>query len=142
MFGHLLLWLQETTSPILVMATANDISGLPPEFLRSGRFDALFFVDIPNKNEREAIIEIMNQRYGSEIPSEYAAELTEWTGAEIEQLAKDSLFDGLGNAREAIVPLSKTMKEQLSALRDWAETRAKRASRSDEEPVRTIRRIR
>ena len=142
MFGHFLVWLQETRSPILVMATANDISGLPPEFMRAGRFDAMFFVDIPNRSEREAIIQIMNRRYGSQIPSEYAEKLTEWTGAEIEQLAKDSLFDGLENASEAIVPLSKTMKEDVSTLRDWAKTRARRASREDEEPLKTIRRIR
>ena len=142
MLAHLLTWLQETRSPILVMATANDISGLPPEFLRAGRFDALFFVDIPNRSEREAIIEIMNQRYGSQIPAEYAEKLTEWTGAEIEQLAKDSLFDGLENALEAIVPLSKTMKEPINALRDWAKTRARRASREDEEPMKVVRRIR
>jgi len=142
MLAHLLMWLQETTSPILVMATANNVSDLPPELLRSGRFDSMFFVDIPNRSEREAIIEIMDQRYGSQIPAEYAEKLTEWTGAEIEQLAKDSLFDGLENACEAIVPLSKTMKEQLSALRDWAKTRARRASREDEEPLKSIRRIR
>ena len=142
MFGHFLVWLQETRSPILVMATANNISGLPPEFMRAGRFDGMFFVDIPNRSERETIIEIMNQRYGSQIPPEYAEKLTEWTGAEIEQLAKDSLFDGLENACEAIVPLSKTMKEDISALQDWAKTRARRANREDEEPLKTIRRIR
>ena len=142
MFGHFLVWLQETRSPILVMATANNISGLPPEFMRAGRFDAMFFVDIPNRSEREAIIEIMNQRYGSQIPAEYAEKLTEWTGAEIEQLAKDSLFDGLENACEAIVPLSKTMKEDISALQDWAKTRARRASKIEDEPIKAVRRIR
>ena len=142
MFGHFLVWLQETRSPILVMATANNIAGLPPEFMRAGRFDGMFFVDIPNRSERKAIIEIMNQRYGSQIPVEYAEKLTEWTGAEIEQLAKDSLFDGLENACEAIVPLFKTMKEDISALQDWAKTRARRASKIEEEPIKAIRRIR
>ena len=142
MFAHLLTWLQETRSPVLVMATANNISGLPPEFMRAGRFDSMFFVDIPNRSEREKIIEIMNQRYGSQIPVEYAEKLTEWTGAEIEQLAKDSLFDGLENACEAIVPLSKTMKEDITALQDWAKTRARRASKIEEEPIKAIRRIR
>ena len=98
MFGIFLTWLQETTSPILLMATANDISKLPPEFMRAGRFDSMFFVDIPTADERKEIIEIMNTRYGSEIPAKQAERLTGWTGAEIEQLAKDSLFDGLKEA--------------------------------------------
>ncbi len=131
MFGHLLVWLQETRSPILVMATANSISELPPEFLRAGRFDAMFFVDLPNAEERRQIIGIMNNRYGSDIPEGYADRLQGWTGAEIEQLAKDSLFDGLDQALEAIVPLSKTMKEEIEALTDWARTRARRAGQPD-----------
>lgn len=141
MFGHFLVWLQETRSPILVMATANNISDLPPEFLRAGRFDALFFVDIPSSEERCRIIEIMNNRYNTEIPAEYEKKLTGWTGAEIEQLAKDSLFDGLDHALDNIVPLSKTMKEEISALRDWAKTRARKANVSDDENQRKIRRI-
>jgi len=89
------------------MATANDISSLPPEFLRAGRFDALFFVDIPTTKECLKIIRIMNDRYGSSISEDQAQALQGWTGAEIEQLAKDSLFDGLDTAIENIVPLSK-----------------------------------
>ena len=95
MFGHFLTWMQETQSPVLVMATANNVKELPPEFMRAGRFDAMFFVDIPTITERREIIQIMNTRYGSEIPEDYAENLQGWSGAEIEQLAKDSLFDGL-----------------------------------------------
>jgi len=142
MFGHFLTWLQETTSPILVMATANNIQELPAEFLRAGRFDALFFVDTPTEVERGEIIGIMNRRYGSEIPPKYARMLAGWTGAEIEQLAKDSLFDGLDEAMETIVPLSKTMKEEISALQQWAMTRARRANRLEEPtPAKPVRRI-
>lgn len=142
MFGHFLVWMQETTSPILVMATANNIAQLPPEFLRAGRFDAMFFVDIPTSKERCKIIEIMNSRYGTNIPDTHAEKLSGWTGAEIEQLAKDSLFDGLEEALENIVPLSKTMKEDISALRDWAKTRARKANAPDDEQPKKIRRIR
>ena len=146
MFGTFLTWMQETQSPVLVMATANNISQLPPEFLRAGRFDATFFVDMPSKPERQEIIRIMNNRYGADIPLEFADNLSGWTGAEIEQLAKDSLFDGLDKAYAAIVPLSRTMREEINALREWARTRARFANTPDGEPeksrkVRTAQRI-
>ncbi len=143
MFGHFLTWMQETTSPVLVMATANNISDLPPEFMRAGRFDAMFFVDIPTPGERLQIIRIMNNRYGSKIPDDFVENLQGWSGAEIEQLAKDSLFDGLQTAFENIVPLSKTMKEEITGLREWAKTRARKANASDDEDqTRKVRRIR
>ena len=142
MFGHFLTWMQETKSPVLVMATANNIQELPPEFLRAGRFDAMFFVDIPTTEERHEIIGIMNERYGSEIPEGYETQLGGWTGAEIEQLAKDSLFDGLEDALKTIVPLSKTMKEDIDSLQQWATTRARRASIPEEkELTKSVRRI-
>ena len=143
MFGHFLTWMQETRSPVLVMATANNISELPPEFMRAGRFDAMFFVDIPTTNERREIIRIMNTRYGSGIPEDFAEHLQGWSGAEIEQLAKDSLFDGLETAHESIIPLSKTMKEEITALREWAKTRARKANSPEEEDqIPKVRRIR
>jgi MoxR-like ATPase len=143
MFGHFLTWMQETRSPVLVMATANNIHELPPEFLRAGRFDAMFFVDVPTLDERIEIIRIMNERYRSAIPEDYTEKLQGWTGAEIEQLAKDSLFDGLDEAFGNIVPLSKTMKEEITALQEWARTRARRANTPEAtDATRTIRRIR
>jgi SpoVK/Ycf46/Vps4 family AAA+-type ATPase len=141
MFGHFLTWMQETTSPVLVMATANNIRELPPEFLRAGRFDALFFVDLPNASERLEIVRIMNKRYNSEIEEDYCRQLGGWTGAEIEQLAKDSLFDGLEEASKTIVPISRTMKEEISALQQWAATRARKASIVEETETKNIRRI-
>ncbi len=141
MFGQFLTWMQETTAPILVMATANDISALPPEFMRAGRFDAMFFVDIPTTEERRDIIGIMNARYTAQIPLDMAEELEGWSGAEIEQLAKDSLFDGLEAAKDSIVPLSRTMKEQIQALRDWARTRARRANADETTTLPKVRRI-
>lgn len=135
MFGHFLTWLSETTTPILVMATANNIAQLPPEFLRAGRFDSIWFVDLPTGKEREQIIEIMNQRYGSEIPLEYSAKMNGYSGSEIEQLAKDSLFDGLDPAFDALIPLSRTMKTEIDSLREWAKTRARLANTLEEEPA-------
>jgi SpoVK/Ycf46/Vps4 family AAA+-type ATPase len=124
--------MQETTSSVFIMATANDISKLPPELIR--RFDATFFVDLPSRSERIDIINIMNRKWGSEIPIEYADKLSGYTGAEIEQLAKDSLFDGLEKALEALIPLSRTMKEDVQSLKEWAKTRARIANTPDIEP--------
>ena len=132
MLGHLLTWMQETTSPVFIMATANDISKLPPELNR--RFDAIFFVDLPSRSERIDIISIMNRKWGSQIPESHADKLSGYTGAEIEQLAKDSLFDGLEQALEALIPLSRTMKEDVQSLKEWAKTRARIANTQDDEP--------
>ena len=123
------------------MATANGIDQLPPEFMRAGRFDAMFFVDLPSVEERVDITRIMNARYQAQIPEDYANQLDGWTGAEIEQLAKDSLFDGLDTALDTIVPLSKTMKEQITALQQWAATRARRANTAQTHTPKPIRRI-
>jgi SpoVK/Ycf46/Vps4 family AAA+-type ATPase len=132
MLGHLLTWMQETTSSVFIMATANDISKLPPELIR--RFDATFFVDLPCRSERIDIINIMNRKWGSEIPEGYVDKLNGYTGAEIEQLAKDSLFDGLEKALKALIPLSRTMKEDVQSLKEWAKTRARIANTLDDEP--------
>jgi SpoVK/Ycf46/Vps4 family AAA+-type ATPase len=134
MFGHFLTWMQETKSSVLVMATANNIAQLPPEFIRAGRFDATFFVDLPTKSERAEIIKIMNRKWDSDIPISCSDRLNGYTGAEIEQLAKDSLFDGLDQAYESLVPLSRTMREEIDALRQWAKTRARLANTPDDSP--------
>lgn len=134
MFSHFLTWMAETTTSVLVMATANNISQLPPEFMRAGRFDAVFFVDTPTSIERAEIIKIMNRKYKSEIPLSLVDRLNGYTGAEIEQLAKDSLFDGLDGALNALVPLSRTMREDIQALREWAKSRARLANTLETEP--------
>ncbi len=141
MFAHLLTWLQETESNVLVMATANNIANLPPELLRAGRFSAVFFVDLPTLAERREIIRIMNAKYGSAIPEEYAQKLEGFSGAEIEEIAKDSLFDGLEAAMNAVVPLSRTMREDINGLREWAKTRA-RIANSPEPEITELRKIR
>lgn len=124
LFGHLLTWFQERKSEGIFIATANDLTKLPPEFLRAGRWDCLFFVDIPNENEVKVIIEIMNKRYDSQLPtsSDFCKQLAEeqWTGAEIEQLAKDSHFDILETAMNNIPLLSDFRKEDIDEIRKKA----------------------
>ena len=141
MLSHFLTWMQETTSRILVVATANNISQLPPEFLRAGRFDTTFFVDLPTLEERKHIIKIMNKKYQARIPPEYAEMLQGYSGAEIEQIAKDSLFDGLDEAMDNTVPLAKTMKEQIDALRKWAKSRARFANTPESLSNTKVRKI-
>jgi len=131
MFSHFLTWMNESNNA-LVMATANAISQLPPEFLRAGRFDSIFFVDLPTSSERREILAIMNKRYGTDIPLEFVKNLDGYTGSEIEQLVKDSLFDGLEASFESLVPLSRTMKEEIEALRSWAKNRARLANSPEE----------
>jgi DNA polymerase III delta prime subunit len=139
MFSHFLTWLQENKSPVFVMATANDVSKLPPETLRAGRFDAIFMVDFPSLAERRDIISIMNNRYNADIPLDYAEKLVGWSGSEIEQLARETKFVSLDEAYQSIIPLSRTMREDVTALQKWAKTRARLANTADAEPdVRKI----
>ena len=141
MFSHFLTWANDQKTAFIV-ATANNIKELPPEFLRAGRFDAIWFVDLPSRSEREAIIQIMNQKYGTSMPLEWADSLNGYTGSEIEQILRDSLFDGLEAARNSLIPLSQTMKEDIEKLRQWARSRARIANTPDIEMtgVRKIRR--
>lgn len=145
-FSTILTWMQEKTAPVFVVATANNINQLPPELLRKGRFDEIFFVDLPEKAEREKIFSIHLKKNGKD-PSLYALDvLTEqannFNGAEIEECIKEAMFSAyienpsspklemihILNAINATVPLSTTMKEQISTLRNWAVKRAKNAS--------------
>jgi hypothetical protein len=142
-FGSFLNWLQEKTAPVFVVATANDVTQLPPELLRRGRFDDIFFVDLPNQEEREAIWAIQIARHRRD-PAKYSipalAKGTEgYTGAEIEQIVVDGLYDGFANKGEPTtvslaritsesVPLSRLMAESVKALRQWAQGRARCAT--------------
>jgi SpoVK/Ycf46/Vps4 family AAA+-type ATPase len=142
-FGTFITWLQEKKSPVFVIATANDISSLPPEMLRKGRFDEIFFIDLPTFNERKVIFSIhleKKKRDPKTFPLEDFARLSEgWSGSEIEQVVIASLFDAYYKNRDlqpddlrknlkAMVPLSKTMSEKIDELRNWARTRALPAS--------------
>lgn len=97
LLGHLLTWSQERTSDAIVVMTANNIDILPKEMLRSGRIDAIFFVNLPNPNEIKHIIQIKNEQWKSNLPTDdqFCKRLYEekWSGAEIEQLAKDSHYE-------------------------------------------------
>ena len=144
-FGSFLTWMQEKKSPVFVMATANRVERLPGEFLRKGRFDEIFFVDLPNSAERRDIFRIHLGKRRSETDRFDIEQLTKvsdgFSGAEIEQAIIAAMYDAFAQDREftqldiiaaikATLPLSRTMTEQVTALRDWAGQRARPASAS------------
>src|SRR6185369_6814533 len=103
-FGNFLTWMQEKRSPVFVVATANEVKVLPPELLRKGRFDEIFFVDLPNVHERLQILEIHLRRKGRN-PDDFdmlaiAEETERYSGAELEQLVVAALFRGFSAGRE------------------------------------------
>lgn len=142
-FGTILTWMQEKKSAVFVVATANDISQLPPEFMRKGRFDEIFFVDLPSAPEREEIFKIQIQKFGWKAEDLHMPTLLEATegfsGAEIEQVLIAGRYLAFGNNAEfsnahileairETVPLSKTMGDRIENLRNWAKHRARSAS--------------
>lgn len=149
-FSTILTWMQEKTKPVFVVATANDISSLPPELLRKGRFDEIFFVDLPTKEERKNILKIhlSKNRQGQGIDLEAIANETKFfNGAEIEEIVKEAMFIAYVNnpnapsvttrdlqeAARNVIPLAQTMKTKIDALREWAKVRARLASSSANE---------
>jgi SpoVK/Ycf46/Vps4 family AAA+-type ATPase len=149
-FGALLTWLQEKTAPVFVVATANRIDLLPPELLRKGRFDEIFFIDLPAAAERREIFQIHVARRGRR-PEGYdlqrLAQLAEgYSGAEIEQAVVSGLYDAFAEQRELAqvhlekavresIPLAATMREDIARLREWARTRTRPASSQPSEEV-------
>jgi SpoVK/Ycf46/Vps4 family AAA+-type ATPase len=144
-FGSFLTWMQEKTSPVFVMATANRVERLPGEFLRKGRFDEIFFVDLPTPEERQDIFRIHLSKRRTDIErfdlDQLATVSDGFSGAEIEQAIVAAMYDAFAQEREftqldiiaaikATLPLSRTMTEQVTALRDWARQRARPASAS------------
>lgn len=142
-FAFFLTWMQEKARGLFVAATANRIDLLPAEMIRKGRFDEVFFVDLPHDDERVEIFRIHLTRRGVDVAGIDLEQLTEftkgWTGAEIEQcvvsaITKARLAEAdltghdLIDAAVKIVPLSRTMKEQINHIRSWAFERAVRAS--------------
>jgi len=148
-FGIFLTWLSEKAAPVFVVATANDISQLPPELLRKGRFDEIFFVDLPGRAERVEIFAIHLRKRGRD-PGSFdletlAAASRDFSGAEIEEAVISALFDAFSRGEplatghiqltlEQSVPLARTMSEHLARLRDWAAGRARAASAGAEPP--------
>jgi len=154
-FGTLLTWLSEKTASVFVIATANNISHLPPELLRKGRLDEIFFVDLPSEAERTEILRIHLKKRGRD-PARFdiqrlARGSDGFSGAEIEEAINSALFDAFSvqqdlntdfvhqNLKET-VPLSKTMSEELGRLRSWANGRARPASGAVPEAVPETRR--
>lgn len=150
-FGSFLTWMQEKTSPVFVMATANRVEKLPGEFLRKGRFDEIFFVDLPTADERADIFNIHLRKRRPELsrfdPDQLAKVSDGFSGAEIEQALIAAMYDAFAQDREftqldiiaaikSTMPLSKTMTEQVTALRDWARQRARPAAASVADYIR------
>lgn len=141
-FGTLVTWMQENRSPVFVVATANNITMLPPEVLRKGRFDEIFFVDLPTVHARAQIIAIHLQKHGRNPANFDIVQLAEsaegFSGAELEASVIDGLFRALHESRDltngdvlaalgATVPLSRTMREEITTIREWAKGRARMA---------------
>lgn len=154
-FGQFLTWMQEKEAPVFVIATANNINNLPPELMRKGRFDEIFFVDIPTINERAEIFKLhLTKRLKNEEVSKNIelnedlyfklATMTEgFIGAEIEQVVISALYEAFFEERalefrdlektiKNTVPLSTTQKEQILALRAWANVRAVAATKKED----------
>jgi len=141
--GTFLTWMQEKAKPVFVVATANDISQLPPELLRKGRVDEIFFVDLPARKEREEIISIHLKRKNRN-PEDFdietlAEESSGFSGAELEEVIKEALFSAYDKEKEVkdddiveaigkTFPLSRTMHETIDKMRIWAKSRAVQAS--------------
>src|SRR5258706_2274770 len=139
-FGTFLTWLSEKTAPVFVVATANDISQLPPELLRKGRLDEIFFVDLPTAEERAEVFRIHVSKRGRaveefDIPA-LVKQSENFSGAEIDEAVISALYDAFYNLHEPFtalvlealrqtVPLAKTMDGQIAALRTWADGRAR-----------------
>ena len=142
-FGTFLTWLQEKKSAVFVVATANDLSSIPPEFLRQGRFDEIFFVGLPNASERETMFRIHLARRHRD-PSAFdvarlARDTESFSGAEIEQVVLSAMFQAFTAGREFVQkdledaareshPLALAQSERIGALVAWGRKNARQAS--------------
>ncbi|MDR1533863.1 MAG: AAA family ATPase [Planctomycetota bacterium] len=153
--GSFLTWLAEKRSSVFVAATANNVTNLPPELLRKGRFDEIFFVDLPNSRERESIVSI-HLRRRRRSPENFdlaglAGAAAGFSGAEMEQAVISGLFDAFYDGGREVtttdilralvetVPLSRTMAEEIERLRNWCQTRARPATAAERENVSASR---
>jgi SpoVK/Ycf46/Vps4 family AAA+-type ATPase len=149
--GALLAWMQDRTSEAFVVATANNVDSLPPELLRKGRFDELFFVDLPNPIERADVVRAALRSYGRggiAIDAVTVANACDkFTGAEIASLVPEALFAAFGDggreivtadliaAARYVVPLAETAPEKIKRMRDWVKGRARPATSTAVTPV-------
>lgn len=143
LFGTFLTWMQEKKKPVFVVATANAIENLPPELLRKGRFDEIFFIDLPKLEERKQIFDIhlkKRKRDPEKFDLGLLSKSTEgFSGAEIEEAIISAMYSGFADGREFVtgdilktadetVPLSETQYEQIEKLRNWAKNRTRSSS--------------
>lgn len=143
--GTFLTWMQEKEAPVFVFATSNNISQLPPEMLRKGRFDEIFFVDLPGRATRESILRIhLEKKHRGDLADAFdlhalSTTAVGYSGAELEEAVKDALFHAFDEGRELeeadiaaaiqrTYPLSRTMRENILDMRKWAQYRARLAS--------------
>lgn len=148
MIGQFLFWLQECTKPVFVIASANSVEELPPELIRKGRFDEIFFVDLPNNNERKQLIKLYSNKYlkveiSEELKNKLVTITDGFASADIEatfraiaykliankdiQLSEQLIIDELSK----VVSLSKTNPEKIQKIRNWGQERATKASREN-----------
>lgn len=151
--GVFLNWMQERKGESFVIATANDVSGLPPEVLRKGRFDEVWFVDVPTTTEREAVLAAAFRAFNRPVPTmglhQVISATAGFTGAEIAAMVPDAMFAAFNDgerevevedliaAAETVVPLTKTAAEKIKELREWARGRARPASSAQAEAARS-----
>ncbi len=145
MVGQFLFWLQECKKQVFVVATANDVSMLPSELLRRGRFDELFFIDLPTPDERRQILALYMRKYlGLDSTGPFADQVVEmtdgFTGADLESTVRDLAYRKIANSEfvldmenmvtafNNVVPLSQTSPEKIEAIREWGKERAVPAS--------------
>lgn len=154
--GSFLTWLQECQHPVFTMVTANNVTGLPPEMLRRGRFDAIFSTSMPTPAEREAVLKIhlrIRHRDIKDYPEDEVEELIALTEgyvpAEIESAVKDGLVDAFSEDEEleirhikkavkSMVPLSKAFARQIEEMNEWAKNNATSAGSIDSPSKSTI----
>ena len=144
LFGSLLTWMQDRSKPVFVVATANNVRQLPPEFLRKGRFDEIFFVDLPTPPERRAVMSVLLRKYGQDrrdlITQSLIAKLDRYTGAEMEYVIVEAMYEAfydnqrlitvkdLEAVTASILPLADQMRAEIEALRRWGKASARPAS--------------
>ena len=146
MIGQFLFWLQECKKPVFVVASANSVESLPPELIRKGRFDEIFFVDLPNQNERAELLKLYAEKYlqveiGNELLN-HLINITEgFASADIEATMRSIAYKLIANKDislteqlvidelSKVVSLSKTNREKIQAIRAWGKERAVKESR-------------
>jgi len=149
-------FLQSRRDGVFVCATANAIAGLPQEVMRAGRFDAVFFIDLPNRKERQHILRLLLRKYGLngniQVTEELLSASDNFSGAELEQAVADVFYEqdeapdrahpfSLLRTMRSMVPLARTMKENFEFMREWYRTRARFASSLDDTDPKGGRRV-